>query len=448
MLGFLGSYAAFAPDAALAVAYPLWERWLARCVSVVVYGALFVLLASGRSVAQDRALVGAAGVSLLAGAFLTLIGSGSQTLFVVGQLLVGVGNPVILIAWGDCLADLPAAAQRNALVFAALVDSLLILLLRLVSPFAGGTMYLFVVVASFVPLLVGSSRFPAPEVRAAPPRDFPKPLFRAVPWELLLLMACYALLYRTLQHFDYSVEVLSPVVRSAVTFTAVLVLGWFWGLPGSNGSRRISLSLFGLAAVALVLVPFSDGTMRAVASAIASSCWPLFYFCLWVILLDMGAKNEFGPSVTFAAGWFILNVELILVAPVAQVLVQQVSGGTLSMTALVLMLVYTLAVASLLHRREVTWPGSSIPAGAVPSDAVRSGIEALCCEVTQRYGLTQRESDVLQLLARGRSVPFIADVLQISQSTAKGHVRHIYEKMEVANKQELLSRIEGQGQSL
>ena len=190
--------------------------------------------------------------------------------------------------------------------------------------------------------------------------------------------------------------------------------------------------------MALVLIPFSDGTARAVASAIASSCWPMFYYLLWMFLLDLGSESRRGPAATFTVGWFILNAELVIAAPVAWLLAQQVGRGALSMTALVLVLVYTLLVASLLVRRKEVAPS------VAPDEAVRSGIEEICAEVSTRYGLTPREGDVLQLLARGRSVPFIADELHISQSTTKGHVRHIYEKVGVASKQELLTKIGGE----
>lgn len=62
--------------------------------------------------------------------------------------------------------------------------------------------------------------------------------------------------------------------------------------------------------------------------------------------------------------------------------------------------------------------------------------------VTANHSLTQREQDVLLLLAKGRSVPFIAEELCISKSTVSTHVRHIYEKMGVHSKQELLNSFE------
>lgn len=55
-----------------------------------------------------------------------------------------------------------------------------------------------------------------------------------------------------------------------------------------------------------------------------------------------------------------------------------------------------------------------------------------------RWGLTQRETDVLECLAAGRTQPWIAENLGISESTVGTHVRHIYQKADVHGRQELL----------
>jgi DNA-binding NarL/FixJ family response regulator len=49
-------------------------------------------------------------------------------------------------------------------------------------------------------------------------------------------------------------------------------------------------------------------------------------------------------------------------------------------------------------------------------------------------GLTDREAEVLQLLARGLSNKEIGRALHISAVTAKNHVAHIYEKTGVATR--------------
>ena len=56
--------------------------------------------------------------------------------------------------------------------------------------------------------------------------------------------------------------------------------------------------------------------------------------------------------------------------------------------------------------------------------------------------LTPRETQVLSYLVKGRSVPFIQDELVLSKSTVNTHVRHIYQKMGVRTRQELLDKVE------
>ena len=53
--------------------------------------------------------------------------------------------------------------------------------------------------------------------------------------------------------------------------------------------------------------------------------------------------------------------------------------------------------------------------------------------------LTQRESEVLSLLARGFSVSAIARSIFVSDSTAKTHISKIYEKLGAANRAQAIS---------
>lgn len=57
-------------------------------------------------------------------------------------------------------------------------------------------------------------------------------------------------------------------------------------------------------------------------------------------------------------------------------------------------------------------------------------------------GLTAREAEILGLLVRGRTLPYIANELFVTTGTVKTHVRHIYEKALVNNRQELLDKVE------
>ncbi len=59
-----------------------------------------------------------------------------------------------------------------------------------------------------------------------------------------------------------------------------------------------------------------------------------------------------------------------------------------------------------------------------------------------RYALTPRETEVLGYLVRGRTLPYIADALFVTTGTVKTHTVHIYRKLQVNSRQELLDLFE------
>ncbi len=65
------------------------------------------------------------------------------------------------------------------------------------------------------------------------------------------------------------------------------------------------------------------------------------------------------------------------------------------------------------------------------------------CEVLAKAGaLSKREREVLGLIARGRSAPRIQEELSLSINTVNSHISHIYRKLGVNSRQELLDLIE------
>ncbi len=68
--------------------------------------------------------------------------------------------------------------------------------------------------------------------------------------------------------------------------------------------------------------------------------------------------------------------------------------------------------------------------------------EDISQQIARDYGLTERETEVLSLLSRGRSSSFIAEQLTISPHTAKTYTKRIYEKIGVHSKEELLTFVD------
>lgn len=71
-----------------------------------------------------------------------------------------------------------------------------------------------------------------------------------------------------------------------------------------------------------------------------------------------------------------------------------------------------------------------------------TAFETACATVAEQHRLTARETEVFELLARGRTSPVIQEKLVLSHNTVKTHVRHIYAKLDVHSQQELISMVE------
>ena len=72
-----------------------------------------------------------------------------------------------------------------------------------------------------------------------------------------------------------------------------------------------------------------------------------------------------------------------------------------------------------------------------PVDSIGQRVALLARE----HKLTPRETEVFGLLAHGRSIPYVRDALFISRDTAATHAKHIYAKLDVHSRQELIDLV-------
>jgi DNA-binding CsgD family transcriptional regulator len=76
-------------------------------------------------------------------------------------------------------------------------------------------------------------------------------------------------------------------------------------------------------------------------------------------------------------------------------------------------------------------------AGDTASRLTQSIVER-CQEVAAAYALSPRETEVFTLLAQGRTCSFVQDELVLAESTVKTHMSHIYGKLGVGGRQEMM----------
>ena len=84
--------------------------------------------------------------------------------------------------------------------------------------------------------------------------------------------------------------------------------------------------------------------------------------------------------------------------------------------------------------------------GEATADAGGNPFEAVIAQsrrLGEERGLTKRESEILELVAQGRSVPYICEELTLADGTVRTHMMRIYKKLDVHSKQELLDLLAG-----
>lgn len=92
---------------------------------------------------------------------------------------------------------------------------------------------------------------------------------------------------------------------------------------------------------------------------------------------------------------------------------------------------------------ELPLPASCAVAPEEESPEEKMGrFKRKCMVIADTYLLSKRESEVLLLLAKGHNSSTIQKTLYISAGTANTHMRHVYAKLNVHSRQELINLIE------
>lgn len=79
---------------------------------------------------------------------------------------------------------------------------------------------------------------------------------------------------------------------------------------------------------------------------------------------------------------------------------------------------------------------------AIQADASLETFEQRCKAISQAFGLTLRESEILRYYARGRNATVVQKELFLSYNTVKTHVKNIYRKTAVHSQQELIDLVD------
>ncbi|MEA5020673.1 MAG: LuxR C-terminal-related transcriptional regulator [Gordonibacter sp.] len=416
-------------------------------------------------------------------------------LLVTGFIVGGVGAGILQVLWGDRFAQRrmrftalasPAAAIVTGLVIALLTDGTSIIGFAVI-PLASLGLLIFEADRTGVPAKTLFCSYPlenqAPEeltdsqenIREASAQDelskAPEDTTEARTHrgmalgvgKLMFSIMTFSFLCRLFDAIPTSDSLFAFLGGSAI-FALVLVGTVFLLIVALLRDRfdvtltyRLSLPLMVAGFVAIALFFDSHAALSLVLINIG---YEFFDILAWILFAEVSRRNGENPLRVFGLGVAFMFAGMALGNLVGNVLDTLIASGAVQITVVAMLSTLSLVVVAFMV----------IPEGVVAqlAQAVRPdkkddpaenktnenrpeedegmlrslSIEAHCSGVAEQYGLTPRESEVIVLLAYGRTLSIIARDLQIAKGTARTHIENIYRKLDVHKQQELIDLVE------
>ena len=176
------------------------------------------------------------------------------------------------------------------------------------------------------------------------------------------------------------------------------------------------------------------GLPPVVSSLCSSVSASLVVMLLWLLLSDVAHHSDLHPYVVFGIGWSLYTGANYL--GLALVRTTEIASSTTTLGVALLWLLGVVMVFCLETRDpDVQRIFADLRRKVDPEEF--ASIDERCEQIAREYDLTEREVDVLKLLAKGRSKAYIAEALVISENTVRGHARRLYAKLGVHTRDEL-----------
>lgn len=422
----------------------------------------------GRGAALAAGAVGSAGsllLILLGPAFLQQLFSGATfVLFQVASAMLGVSFGVLFLRLGVLYGSLPLRRAILYLCYSYLVAVFIYLAVQVSprwSPAAGSPSLALIVAFTGLPLLAAASLCvdPAPiPWFDSRPAVAERPVLPQDPGRARLLARfCAALLLFGLVQSAVSSSVSNAAPPSATLGTYNLVmlahvplLLAFAALGSTLEARRLDLGrlcvvLVVLLEVLVVLALAVDVTsglwvaaVRSIAFAFEALTW-----CLLFAVAGCRAGRAFG-TISLGYGVYALGLGL---GTLAGARLPQALGPVTFYIGCALLLLPTFL---LLGEKGVDGlfgpaaPGATALEGVL-GDQLKVGEGRPKGEFSRRlevfaaeHGLTAREAQALRYLVAGRGDSQMAEAMGISYNTARTHVRNVYNKLGVHDRQTLI----------
>lgn len=223
---------------------------------------------------------------------------------------------------------------------------------------------------------------------------------------------------------------------------------------------RLSLPIMVAGFIALALL---FETHVALSILLINIGYEFFDILAWILFTDISRRKGSQPLKVFGLGVFSMFTGMVLGLICGEVMQIFIESGQVQINVIAMLSILSLVIVAFLvipegtvqHlTRAISSDKTTVSDLALEQDEEDASeenaekpngegrLECNCTLVAEEYKLTPRESEVLVLLAYGRTLAIIARDLQIANGTARTHIENIYRKLDVHKQQELIDLVE------
>jgi DNA-binding CsgD family transcriptional regulator len=378
---------------------------------------------------------------------------------VVASAMTGVGDAWLILMWGEALGSIESKRTVVLIPFSFFVAIVLYFMILSAPEIVAICITALLPVLSLLLLMAqprvatgGSSGAAVQPEQLSYGGVWAQAIEQAkikLPWKLFFGMAIYGCVFGLVRGLA------TPLLGSHVIFdetNRVLLLGGgiaalLFTLAALWALERLNLTIiyrFVLPSVAagLLLLPLLGNNRSIVAAAVVMAAYVCFNILIWMLLTLLAHSR--GEAMRFF-GWGLLasNGGMLAGSQLSYMyLFQTQSAIPLSTISLVIIFALVLTTTFVLNERDLFKNRTTSPTGSLSVVSIDEVLSQKCEQLANTYRLSKREKAVLLLLVKGRSLPYIQKSLYISKGTASSHTEHIYKKLGVHTRQELLDLFE------
>ena len=364
---------------------------------------------------------------------LTAAGVLPQQFLAIDLLLSALVLPVIDLAWSEAFAQLPMHGIINRTA-GSLALAVAVLVLVQVLPSAYSFAFMKLLPLGSVMLILLLRRSPS-----APPYLTPTWSFKSLQpsWKLLagifFALAASAILPGSAEGGGF-ISWWSIIGGNALAAALTLLLL----ASKRQGTFQKALMVFvGIMAVCYAL----SGLLIGTGSGASSELLKIVQHCailavqqcvsvaIWFVLLDIAQKTLISPFLICGLG--LVASEAGRAAGTGIGMIAPLDPAALSIIALLMLVPSMYFFATSDQPKEVIVDAEEV-------------LQRRLDRIASIAGLTAREREILELWVTGHRLDYVAEALFIPKNTVKTHLRHIYQKTQTSNKEELLVLFEQQ----